>query len=116
MDGTLIHGSSANMALAKEMGLVDEFRALDAEFLAGVIGVPEYARQAYGMWSSCAHAMGVTRADCVAYGDSLSDAALFAAVPVSVAINGDHHVSDLATHAYTGRDLRDAYGMVADRE
>ena len=55
---------------------------------------------------------GVTRADCVAYGDSMSDAVLFAAVPTAVAINGDHHVQDLATHAYSGGDLREAYELV----
>jgi phosphoserine phosphatase len=61
----------------------------------------------------CAH-YGVGRADCVAYGDSLSDTALFGVVPVSVAVNGDAHVSHLATHAYAGGDLREAYSLVAD--
>lgn len=55
---------------------------------------------------------GLARADCVAYGDSMSDAKLFAAVPVSVAVNADHHVRDIAAHAYTGTDLRDAYALV----
>ncbi|MFE4665886.1 HAD family hydrolase [Streptomyces sp. NPDC056716] len=55
---------------------------------------------------------GVTRADCVAYGDSLSDKDLFGAVPVSVAINADLHLSGLATHAYVGKDLGDAYELV----
>lgn len=58
-------------------------------------------------------AYGLSRADCVAYGDSMSDARLFAAVPVSVAVNADHHVRDLATHAYNGRDLREAYALAA---
>ncbi|MEV0275123.1 HAD-IB family phosphatase [Streptomyces sp. NPDC050610] len=57
---------------------------------------------------------GLTRADCVAYGDSMSDVALFAALPVSVAVNADHHVRDAATHAYAGRDLREAYELVGD--
>ncbi|SEG44728.1 phosphoserine phosphatase [Actinacidiphila yanglinensis] len=61
----------------------------------------------------CAH-YGVGRADCVAYGDSLSDTKLFGVVPVSVAVNGDDHVSGLATHAYTGGDLREAYALVTD--
>lgn len=56
---------------------------------------------------------GLGRADCVAYGDSMSDAELFAAVPVSVAVNADHHVRDVAVHAYTGTDLRAAYELVA---
>jgi phosphoserine phosphatase len=55
---------------------------------------------------------GLTRADCVAYGDSMSDVDLFAAVPASVAVNADHHVSDVASFAYAGRDLRDAYALV----
>ncbi|MEU9118665.1 HAD-IB family phosphatase [Streptomyces sp. NPDC048506] len=55
---------------------------------------------------------GLTRADCVAYGDSRSDTELFAAVPRSVAVNADHHVSDLASYAYLGRDLREAYELV----
>ncbi|GGV01935.1 hypothetical protein GCM10010260_43210 [Streptomyces filipinensis] len=56
---------------------------------------------------------GVARADCVAYGDSLSDKDLFAAVPVSVAVNADAHLTGLATHSYAGRDLWDAYELVA---
>ncbi|MGW7001894.1 HAD family hydrolase [Streptomyces sp. NPDC054933] len=198
MDGTLLYGSSANMELARELGLVEEFRALDAEFMAGVIDSPGYARRAYGLWQGLtvelvvaaferapwldgirevwadirargeycavislspdffvrrltawgAHAAfggrfpelpfhgapldasgvlapeskvriadrlcaeyGVTRAQCVAYGDSMSDAALFAAVPTSVAVNGDHHVSELATFSYAGQDLRAAYEL-----
>ncbi|MFF5534458.1 HAD family hydrolase [Streptomyces cinerochromogenes] len=55
---------------------------------------------------------GLTRADCVAYGDSSSDTELFAAVPVSVAVNADAHLTGLATHSYTGRDLWDAYELV----
>lgn len=56
---------------------------------------------------------GVARADCVAYGDSSSDKELFAVVPVSVAVNADGHLAGLATHSYTGRDLWDAYELVA---
>ncbi|MGW6908790.1 HAD family hydrolase [Streptomyces sp. NPDC054940] len=55
---------------------------------------------------------GVTRADCVAYGDSLSDKDLFGAVPVSVAVNADHHLAGLATHSYMGMDLWEAYELV----
>ncbi|MBZ4018280.1 HAD family hydrolase [Streptomyces purpurogeneiscleroticus] len=54
---------------------------------------------------------GLSRAECVAYGDSRSDAELFAALPASVAVNADHHVSELATFAYAGRDLREAYAL-----
>ncbi|MFI2260224.1 HAD family hydrolase [Streptomyces tubercidicus] len=59
---------------------------------------------------------GLTRADCVAYGDSLSDTELFAAVPRSVAVNADHHVSDLASYTYAGGDLREAYALVRTGE
>ncbi len=55
---------------------------------------------------------GVTRADCVAYGDSMSDKDLFGVVPVSVAVNADQHLTGLATHSYEGQDLWDAYELV----
>ncbi|MFF4365250.1 HAD family hydrolase [Streptomyces sp. NPDC001594] len=55
---------------------------------------------------------GVTRADCVAYGDSMTDAVLFAALPRSVAVNARPHLAERATHVYEGRDLREAYQLV----
>ncbi|MEU4492844.1 HAD-IB family phosphatase [Streptomyces sp. NPDC023998] len=55
---------------------------------------------------------GVTLDRCVAYGDSMSDAEIFAVVPTTVAMNADHHLSGLATHTYTGGDLREAYEQV----
>ncbi|WP_432036928.1 HAD family hydrolase [Streptomyces cucumeris] len=58
---------------------------------------------------------GLTRADCVAYGDSMSDAELFAVVPHSVAVNADHHVSHIASCAYTGRDLWGAYELTGNQ-
>ncbi|MFC4495537.1 HAD family hydrolase [Streptomyces ovatisporus] len=58
---------------------------------------------------------GVSRNDCVAYGDSMSDAELFAEVPVSVAVNADRHLQGLASFEYCGRDLREAYGLVGTR-
>lgn len=45
---------------------------------------------------------GVELADCIAYGDSLSDKDLFGTVPVSVAVNADCHLAGLATHSYLG--------------
>ncbi|WP_405778907.1 HAD family hydrolase [Streptomyces sp. NBC_00859] len=56
---------------------------------------------------------GLGRADCVAYGDSMSDVELFGAVSRSVAVNADSHVTALATHHYGGGDLREAYALVA---
>ncbi|MER5930222.1 haloacid dehalogenase-like hydrolase [Streptomyces sp. NPDC002054] len=56
---------------------------------------------------------GVGRADCVAYGDSMTDAVLFGAVPVSVAVNARPYLAERATHVYQGRDLREAYQLVA---
>ncbi|MET9957274.1 HAD-IB family phosphatase [Streptomyces sp. NPDC006339] len=55
---------------------------------------------------------GVEPADCVAYGDSMSDAELFALVPETVAVNADHHLAHLARHSYAGADLREAYALV----
>ncbi|WP_329265680.1 HAD-IB family phosphatase [Streptomyces pseudovenezuelae] len=55
---------------------------------------------------------GVTRDDCIAYGDSSSDKDLFTVVPVSVAVNADHHLSDISTHTYVGMDLWEAYELV----
>ncbi len=202
MDGTLLRGSSASMEIAREIGLVPQFQALETQLMRGEIDPRGYGLRAYAMWAAlterhvdaaferspwltgirevwaditargdhcavislspdffvkrlrnwgvhtarasvfpalpfvpgaaldvtglllpeskvtiadelCAH-YGVDRADCVAYGDSRSDTALFGVVPVSVAVNGDAHVSGLATHAYAGGDLRDAYALVAD--
>ncbi|WP_329382288.1 HAD-IB family phosphatase [Streptomyces sp. NBC_01351] len=55
---------------------------------------------------------GVGRGDCVAYGDSMTDAVLFEAVPVSVAVNARPFLAERATHVYQGRDLREAYQLV----
>ncbi|MFD6229031.1 HAD family hydrolase [Streptomyces sp. NPDC060232] len=56
---------------------------------------------------------GVTRADCVAYGDSATDIHLFEAVSVSVAVNARPHLAARASHVYEGRDLREVYQLVA---
>lgn len=79
---------------------------------AGILSAAAKVGLADGL---CAR-FGVGRADCVAYGDSMSDAPLFAALPVSVAVNADHHVRGLASHTYAGRDLREAYALVRGRE
>lgn len=55
---------------------------------------------------------GVSRADCVAYGDSSTDVVLFEAVSVSVAVNARPWLAERATHVYEGRDLREAYQLV----
>ncbi|MBT2446480.1 HAD family phosphatase [Streptomyces sp. ISL-43] len=54
---------------------------------------------------------GVSRADCVAYGDSSTDVALFDVVPLSVAVNARPFLAERATHVYEGRDLREAYQL-----
>lgn len=54
---------------------------------------------------------GVERSDCVAYGDSSTDVALFEAVPRSVAVNARPYLVEKATHVYEGRDLREAYQL-----
>ncbi|MFW5415158.1 HAD-IB family phosphatase [Nocardiopsis sp. CNT-189] len=56
-------------------------------------------------------AAGIPLEMCTAYGDSLSDAPLFGHVGGSVSVNGDHHVAALATAAYTGRSLPEAYAL-----
>ncbi|MFF3886687.1 HAD family hydrolase [Streptomyces sp. NPDC001914] len=76
--------------------------------LAGVLNAAAKVRIADLL---CAE-FGVSRADCVAYGDSGSDKDLFGVVPVSVAVNADRHLSSLATHSYVGRDLGAAYRLV----
>ncbi|MET9606428.1 haloacid dehalogenase-like hydrolase [Streptomyces sp. NPDC006512] len=55
---------------------------------------------------------GVGRGDCVAYGDSLTDAVLFEAVPRSVAVNARPYLAERATYVYEGRDLREAYQLL----
>jgi phosphoserine phosphatase len=58
---------------------------------------------------------GLRLDEAVAYGDSMSDVHLFRAVGVSVAINGDHHVADLADISVDGRDLLAAYHAARER-
>ena len=48
---------------------------------------------------------------CVAYGDSTSDAALFAALPCTVAVNATPALQNMARAAWTGIDLRGAYAV-----
>ncbi|MFD8978325.1 HAD family hydrolase [Streptomyces sp. NPDC059564] len=55
---------------------------------------------------------GVTRGDCVAYGDSMTDAVLFEVVSRSVAVNARPYLAARATHVYEGRDLREAYQLL----
>lgn len=54
---------------------------------------------------------GLERSQCVAYGDSMSDAPLFAHLRNTVAVNADHHVAGLAAIAYQGDDLGAAYRL-----
>ncbi|GAA1523821.1 hypothetical protein GCM10009678_01310 [Actinomadura kijaniata] len=56
-------------------------------------------------------ARGLTRGDCVAYGDSMSDAPLFRHLSHTVAVNADHHLADLAALDYRGTDLWEAYRL-----
>jgi phosphoserine phosphatase len=52
---------------------------------------------------------GLIPADCVAYGDSSSDVALFNLLPYTVAVNGSASIRQLAAVGYDGTDLREAY-------
>lgn len=53
----------------------------------------------------------LARAECVAYGDSMSDAPLFRHLSKTVAVNADHHLADLAAVSYRGDSLADAYAL-----
>ncbi|GGO49201.1 hypothetical protein GCM10012287_25990 [Streptomyces daqingensis] len=222
LDGTLIHGSSAAVEIARQLGLDTEIRELESAFSAGALTPPQFAARACELWSEltdehvgraflqapwlagirevwedirargehcavislspdffvsrllrqappsprgasaspdadagsartgadatygsrwpsipfrepvnpagilsaaakvriadelCAQ-FGVSRNECVAYGDSMSDAELFARVPTSVAVNADRHLRGLSSYEYRGRDLREAYGLVGTR-
>ncbi|MFP3969302.1 haloacid dehalogenase-like hydrolase [Actinomadura fulvescens] len=54
---------------------------------------------------------GLTHAQCVAYGDSMSDAPLFRHLTNTVAVNADHHLADIAAADYRGDDLTHAYHL-----
>ncbi|MFL6052224.1 MAG: HAD family hydrolase [Actinoallomurus sp.] len=54
---------------------------------------------------------GLSHAECVAYGDSMSDAPLFRRLTRTVAVNADHHLADLAALSYRGDDLAEAYAL-----
>jgi phosphoserine phosphatase len=54
---------------------------------------------------------GLPLSRCVAYGDSLSDAPLFAHLTATVAVNADHHLEDLAAVGYRGGSLWEAYAL-----
>ncbi|GAA4144108.1 HAD-IB family phosphatase [Actinomadura keratinilytica] len=54
---------------------------------------------------------GLPRTRCVAYGDSMSDAPLFRHLTHTVAVNADHHLSDLASIDYRGSNLTEAYTL-----
>ncbi|MFD7226870.1 hypothetical protein [Streptomyces sp. NPDC059881] len=63
--------------------------------------------------------MNITNRLCVEFGmraghrildsDAMSDAQIFVAMTVAVAVNADHHLSGLAAHTWTGSDLPEAY-------
>ncbi len=52
---------------------------------------------------------GLTLADAIAYGDSMSDVFLFEEVGVRVSVNGDHHLAERSDIAVQGTDLLPAY-------
>ncbi|MFI9774355.1 hypothetical protein ACIHCV_06490 [Streptomyces sp. NPDC051956] len=120
LNGTLLHGTSVPVKISRQLGLEAEMVALDREIGAQHIGPPEYTRRVHALLSTGAKVkiadrlcekFGVSRATCIAC-DSSSDMELFGGVPVSVAVNVDHHVAGLATHSYAGRDLRETYELV----
>jgi phosphoserine phosphatase len=54
---------------------------------------------------------GISRSQCVAYPDSMSDAPLFRHLTRTVAVNADHHLTELAALSYRGNDLAEAYAL-----
>ncbi|MFC4907484.1 HAD family hydrolase [Actinomadura gamaensis] len=54
---------------------------------------------------------GLDVQQCVAYGDSMSDAPLFRHLPHTVAVNADHHLAHIAALDYRGDDLVHAYRL-----
>jgi phosphoserine phosphatase len=55
--------------------------------------------------------LGVTRDDCVAYGDSTSDIPLFRFLRNTVAVNGTPSLRQIAAAVYEGDDLWAAYAL-----
>lgn len=49
----------------------------------------------------------------IAYGDSLSDVPMFEQANVSISVNGDAHLEQLATYHYKGDDLWEAYKLAS---
>jgi len=58
---------------------------------------------------------GLSREQCIAYGDSRSDGPLFEVLSCTVAINADEYLRSRAQLHYEGVDLRDAYQMARQR-
>ncbi len=54
---------------------------------------------------------GVEPENCVAYGDSMSDAPLFRHLTNTVAVNGDDQITGMAAASYTGTSLWEAYSL-----
>ena len=52
---------------------------------------------------------GLTMRQCLAYGDSMSDAPLFRRLAKTVAVNADDSLAGLAASGYRGNDLSEAY-------
>jgi phosphoserine phosphatase len=53
----------------------------------------------------------LTTGQCLAYGDSMSDAPLFRHLANTIAVNADHHLADIAALDYRGTDLNAAYAL-----
>lgn len=57
MDGTLLHGSSAGLQMARALGNVEELAALDAQLAAGEVDSPGFAVAVHRMWLDLTPAM-----------------------------------------------------------
>lgn len=54
--------------------------------------------------------------DTIAFGDSISDVALFQNLIHTVSVNGDFHIKNYAKYHYTGLDLMEALSLVYQME
>ncbi len=131
MDGTLLRDSTASLEISHRRDQVAELEDLETRFAASEITAVDFALAIRELWHDLTDdpAGILTPADkvrfveterarrhlpvraCVAYGDSLSDEPLFAALDHTVAINADARLETSARIAYRGDDLREAYAQ-----
>ncbi|UCM90044.1 HAD family hydrolase [Streptomyces marincola] len=197
MDGTLLHGTTAGLEIARRSGTLAELVALEGRFAAGELDTRGFAAAIHALWTGLTPAVvaaafagapwlsgipevcadirrrgersvvitmspdffarlllplgfdevvasrfpeppfaapldpahiltprdkvrvvgelrarhGLSAEQCVAYGDSRSDAPLFRSLRHTVAVNADEHLAGLAALSYRGPSLTEAYAV-----